>query len=487
VQFALYTKQDAKAVVATPVAATILAGDGRFSRGRRKEILVSRELPCIMLLYDHFRSTEISTMKLVRAVICVVGVMFTALWFSGARSAPGSEQQSRFHVYTVSSSGWGYAAAAFSPDDRLLAVIASKGFQGKEGTEITEEVQIWDFRSGKLIAEKVLSRRPLSTVTQQHPDQGAALYGYTHSGSELLLYRDGHLMLLDAATLDQIREIDLGMSSWPKFPPSWASRSFLEEVTMDGNGRRVAVLLQWGTGGGGELRVYNLNSGDLIRKWAYQDLRGKRDRSEDFGGADISPDGRQVAVSIIPFGFGEGELHASDRNVFVLDVDSGHTVASINTDYPAGEVRFAPVDPPSLLTVSADNFDRGRSRKDTIKVWDPQNGKLLSGLARPPEGVHFQLQVSSDGRIVMGYTGLERFTGHWWLLQEEYGFVAYNRFSLWDLKTGQIIASSPEIPPSQSHRQFLLSPKGDVVLLYPESAGGTTLTFYEFGPVPKTE
>jgi WD40 repeat protein len=425
-------------------------------------------------------------MKLVRAVICIAGVMFTALWFSGARSAPGWEQQSPFHVYTVSSSGWGYHAAAFSPDDRLLAAIASKGFEGKEGAEITEEVQIWDFRSGKLIAEKVLSRRPASTVAQQHPDQGAALYGRTHSGSELLLYRDGHLMLLDAATLDQIRQIDLGKSDRPEFPPTSASHSFMEEVTTDGNGNRAAVLLQWSTGGG-ELRVYNLNSGDLIRKWAYQDLRGKSDRSEDFGGADISPDGRQVAVSIIPFVFGEGELRASDRNVFVLDVDSGHTLASINTGYPAGEVRFAPVDPPSLLTVSADNFDRSRSHNDTIKVWDLQNGKLLSELASPPEGVHFQLQVSSDGRIVMGYTGLETFAGHWWLLQEEYGFVAYNRFSLWDLKTGQIIASSPEIPPSQSHRQFLLSPKGDVVLLYPESAGGTTLTFYEFGPVPKTE
>jgi WD40 repeat protein len=426
-------------------------------------------------------------MKLLRTVICIVGVMFTALWFSGARSAPGWEQQSPFHVYTVSSSGWGYGAAAFSPDDRLLAVIASKGFQGKEGTEITEEVQIWDFRSGKLVAEKVLSRRPLSTVTQQHPDQGPGLYGYTHSGSELLLYRDGHLKLLDAATLDQIREIDLGMSSWPEFPPSSASHSFLDEVAMDRNGQRVAVLLAWGTGGGGELRVYSLSSGDLIRKWAYQDLRGKSDRSEDFGGADISPDGRQVAVSIIPFGFGEGELRASERNVFVLNVDSGHTLASINTGYPAGEVRFAPVDPPSLLTVSADNFDRSRSREETIKVWDPQNGKLLSELARPPQGVHFQVQVSSDGRIAMGYTGLERFTGHWWLLQEEYGFVAYNRFSLWDLRTGQIVVSSPEIPSSQSPRHFLLSPKGDVVLLYPESAGGPTLTFYEFKSGPANQ
>jgi WD40 repeat protein len=405
------------------------------------------------------------------------------LWLSV--SFPGSQpvQESLLHEYSLPSD-WGYFSAAFSPDGRRLAAIAAKGFQGKEGTEITEEIQIWDFRSGKLIAEKIPLRRPRSRAQLDPPIPRSALYGYTYSGSELLLYCDGNLILLDSITLDQIRQIDLGMSSWPEFPPSWASHSFLKQLTVDRNGDRAAVLLQWGTGGGGELRVYNLSSGDLIRKWAYQDLRGKNDRSEDFGGSDISPDGRQVAVSIIPFALGEGELHATDRNVFVLDVDSGRTLVSLNTGYLAGEVRFAVGDPASLLTVSGDNFNKSRSRKDAIKVWNPQNGKLLRELAVPPEGVHFQVQVSSDGRIVMGYTGLEKFTGRWWLLQEEYGSVVYNRFCLWDQRTGQVVVTSPEIPPSQSHREFLLSPKGDVVLLYPESAGAGILTFYELQSGP---
>jgi hypothetical protein len=37
VQFALYTEQNIEASVATPVAATILAGEGLFSRGGCKE------------------------------------------------------------------------------------------------------------------------------------------------------------------------------------------------------------------------------------------------------------------------------------------------------------------------------------------------------------------------------------------------------------------------------------------------------------------
>jgi len=98
--------------------------------------------------------------------------------------------------------------------------------------------------------------------------------------------------------------------------------------------------------------------------------------------------------------------------------------------------------------------------------------------------VHFQVQVSSDGRIVLGYTGLEKFEGHWWLGQEENGFVAYDRFTLWDLASGKLLASSMNIRPSESHRNFLLSPSGGVVLLYPDTAGGETLTFYELRRTP---
>jgi WD40 repeat protein len=210
----------------------------------------------------------------------------------------------------------------------------------------------------------------------------------------------------------------------------------------------------------------------------------KNDRNADFGGADISADGRRVAVSVIPFLLGEGALHSPDRNVFVLDVDSGATISEINTGYPAEDVRFAPTEPPVLLTVSADNYDRHRSRQDTIKVWDPVSGRLLRELASAPAGVHFQVQTSSDGRIVLGYTGAEKFIGRWWLGQEENGLVEYDQFTLWDLASGKVIASSPQIKPAQSHGCFLISPNGDVVLLYPQTSDGETLTLYELRRTP---
>lgn len=420
-------------------------------------------------------------MSVIRALAWISTLIFAIPWFSNTGLATGEQQQNPFRVYKLTS-GWGYYGAAFSPDERFVAVIASKGSVENQETQVTKAIQIWDFRDTKLVSEKILSRKRLPRPTGPY-DERISLYGYARSGSVILLGCNGHLVLLDSKTLDEIREVDLGMSDWPKVAPDSSADSFVKEVATDRNGDRVVVLLQWGRGGGGELRVYDLNSGNLVRRWDYNSLR-KNDRNADFGGADIAPNGQWVAASVIPFVLGEGVLHTWDRNVFVLNVDSGATAVAINTGYPTGHVCFAPTDPLSLLTVSADNFDRQRSSKDTIKIWDPTNGRLLRELAKPAEGVHFQVQVSLDGRVVLGYTGLEKFRGHWWRGQEEMGFLAYDQFSIWNLAKGNIIVSSPEIQPAESHREFLLSPRGNVVLLYPEVAGGKTLTFYELQSTP---
>jgi WD40 repeat protein len=410
--------------------------------------------------------------RVMGGIFCVV---FTMLWWLDTSATTGQEQQKAFRISTLTSD-WGYYAAAFAPDDQCVAVIASKGSSDAQRLEVTQEIQVWDFRATKLVSKKFLSQKKMPRGMPYQPQ--ISLYDYTDSGSMILMIRNGHLVLLDARTLDEIREIDLATGNWPQTSEDSPGLSFVKGVAVDKSGDRAVVLLQWGRGEGGELRVYNLDSGELVRGWDYASLR-TNDRNRDFGGADISADGRQVAASLIPFVIGEGALRSSEHNVFVLDIDSGSTIAAINTRYPAGHVRFAPTNPPVLLTVSADNFDRQRSTKDAIKIWDPLNGKLLRELDTPPEGVHFQVQVSSDGRIVLGYTGLEKFRGRWWLGQEETGSIDYNQFTLWNLTTGKIIAASPHIPSSEAHRSFRLSPMGDVVLLYPDTVGAKTLTFYE--------
>lgn len=406
------------------------------------------------------------------------------MWSSGARIVGGEQPQNPFRLYVLRA-GRGYHGATFSPDGRFVAVLASQDASAKQGIQAVEEIQLWDFRSDKLVSEKVLSPQWVPSPDAAYERQ-TYLYAYSQSGSVVVLCGNGRLTLLDSKRFEVLRNIDLDMAAWPKFPPNSSSWSFVKRLSLDRGADRAAVLLQWGVGGGGELRVYDLRSGGLVRKWDYHDLRKEAERYADFGGADIAPDGRTVAISLIPFVLGEGVLHAADRNVFVLDVDSGEKVSAINTGYPAGDVCFAATDPATLLTVSADNFDRERSRTDAIKVWDPLTGKLLRELYGPPGGVHFQVQASLDGRVALGYAGMETFEGHWWRLQEETGSVAYDQFCLWNLATAHLIACSPEIPPlgSGSRRDFLLSPTGDAVLIYPTLDVGGPLTFYDLQPAP---
>ena len=401
---------------------------------------------------------------------CVFGFAFAIAYFSTTSIAV---DQGEFRISKLPSGG-AYSSAAFAPNGGHLAAIAQTVSRGEQGIEIAEEIQLWDFRQPKLLSKKILSRKKSLLDAPYH---GISLFGYAASGSMILLGRDDRLVLLDSATFAKIREISLATGNWPGVSPNSGS-SFVKEVTVARSADRATVLLQWGPGGGGELRVYHLSSGELIRSWDYYSLRKTRDRSAEFGGADISADGRQVAVSVIPFVLGEGILRSAERNVFVLDVDSGATISAINTGYPAGEVRFPSTSTPLLLTVSADNFDRQRSPKDAIKVWDPVSGKLLREFDSPQQGTHFQVQASSDGQTVLGYTGAEKFRGRWRLGQEEYGFAEYDQFTLWDLTTGKIKASSPKMPASDIPRNFLLSPDGDVVLLNSETAGGKTLMFY---------
>lgn len=409
-------------------------------------------------------------------------------WCANNGLAQTGLQKDSFRVYTLNTDG-GDGSVAFSPDDRFVAVLASKYSVNTQKTQadVTVKLQLWDFRKGALASEKILSHQLLPTVAGSAPDTGNYLDTYARSGSTIIVCFNGHLMVLDSRTLEETQDIDLYMTDWPKFPQNGSARSYVRNVTVDKNADRAAVLLLWGPGSGGELRVYDLKSGALLRKWDYSSLRQNDHDSPSFGGADISPDGRRVAVSLLR----DGEMYtwfpSRDRNVFVLDVDSGGIVTAFFAGYPAGEICFAPTAPLTLLTVSGANFPALRSRHETIRVWDPTTGKLLRELACPPEGVHYQVQLSSDGKVVLGYTGLEKSEFHWWLGEEEIEWTAYDKFGLWNLRTGQLIASGPEVPGSFSspRLEYQLSPKGDVVLLYPESAsGGGPLTFYELQSTP---
>ena len=165
-------------------------------------------------------------------------------------------------------------------------------------------------------------------------------------------------------------------------------------------------------------------------------------------------------------------MRANERNLRILDVDSGKTVSEINTGYIAAADAFIGQD--RVASVSA-NPDVKHFDKDTIKIWDVETGRLIRQISSESGGVHDTVLVSGDRRVVLGYVGLDKLVGHWWT--DRNNVTIYRRFRLWNLGTDEVIATSPDLP-SLVDSAFALSAKGDVVLVYPVARGGA-LHFYE--------
>jgi len=79
-------------------------------------------------------------------------------------------------------------------------------------------------------------------------------------------------------------------------------------------------------------------------------------------------------------------------------------------------------------------------RKPVIELFDIQRGAASESFGDPAEGARAVVQASSDGRVLLGYTGKE------WIYREGadgYLQIARARFTIWDRQTGKVMAQSP--------------------------------------------
>jgi WD40 repeat protein len=365
---------------------------------------------------------------------------------------------------------------AIAPNDRQIAVdavIASGQGEDSPQRKFTEEIQIWEWQSGKLNSLKVLDEQ--TSVRFSDYAASGRFVRYSDSGSRLIVCRgDGHLLVMDAGTLDVVRDIDMEKTKWPVSTHASNAHSFVRDMEVDAHARHAAVLLSWNLSDGGELRVYDLALGNLLRKWTIP----AGTRFSPYGAISLDAEGNRVALSVEPFIPGERTLRPDENNVVIYEVNSGRLANAINTGYLAGTVCFGADG--TLLTVSGDNSHTTRSSKDTLKIWDVQTGKLLREIASPPEGIHYNLQVSEDARVAVAYNGLEKTKG----FLERVNITQYQRLRIWDLPTGNVLATTPNLLPmvQGGSPHFRVGPKGDVIVIYAIGLG-RPLSIIETKPV----
>lgn len=342
---------------------------------------------------------------------------------------------------------WG---ADISPDGRTVAVaLLHKGIWGDYRREdLFVEAELWDFRAKRRLAHRTISHRPNIAVTTAEWGQ----VRYTTDGRVLLIY-DGELLnVLKAETLEEITRIDLGLPAMPR-----EAEVVDLAAPHDAHGQ-MAVLVSRGAGRGGAVRLYSLETGALRRTWEFE-----HGYPESGGHLAWRPDGKRLAVTLPPVPPGQ-RLPKDEKTLEVLDPDSGKILLRLNTGYLAGPVAYTADG--KVLTSTAEMPWTLPSGTHAIKVWDASTGRLLREIQSPPTGVRGSMELSADGRRLVGYIGMENSANPTQDPETIFG-IREQRFRLWELPGGRTVVTSRPIEPNVAKRaQLRLSARGNFVLVF---------------------
>lgn len=343
----------------------------------------------------------------------------------------------------------GVVAADLSPDSHSVAFMLYRSVVTDKPPrfEMWDDLEVWDFRQSRLIARKTMRKSIVFTTKEASEfSTSPGHVRYTPDGRSLIVFDGSRIRILETTEYQDIRQISVDR---PPTNDAWG----LGILKVSPDSTRLVVKLVWEKRHGELFRLYDLISGKLQGEWKIDE--------EGVNWIGWSPDGRKLALTWLATVQGR-KLPPDIHNLLVLDASSGEKLLGINTGYLAGPVAFGADN--TILTVALINPNALRTaHRDTIKIWDAGTGKLLRQIASPPTGVHDQLETSADGRIVLGYVGRYK--------RIEFAlFTVYHQFRLWNVLTGEVIATSPEIPPQEDKvllSYFRLSRKGDVALFWP--------------------
>lgn len=314
-------------------------------------------------------------------------------------------------------------AVAFDADGSTLAIVQ---WLNIKASGFPTELTVWDFRQGKV----VLKERILGVNFHRRAVYAGAA-AYLPGGHELAVCGiGGGVEIFSVPGYRQIADIPLG-------PPGDAARGpfVVDNCATSADGTTAAYELRQSPpapshrgmeGTPITIQVFDLSTHKQTGQWTFPvagNVLG--------WGAAVSPSGERIAWA------STGE-HGERGRISVLDVASGRVV-SIH----AGDVETPPAfsSDGRLLSVYAGPAIRSTAHQG-IRIWDATTGKLLRKTSSPPHGVHYVIQVSADGRVVLGYTGTDTPYGD--------SYAPDNiAFRLWDTGSWRVLYASPHLPYSR--------------------------------------
>jgi WD40 repeat protein len=333
--------------------------------------------------------------------------------------------------------------AAFSPDSSRLAIVRNVAAPGTSGQR--HVLQIVELKSGQEAAHAdVLDTEPADLARSAH------LIEYSPDGRYLLLATKGSdvLSIIDAITLKTLKRIALHPEEDSRMSLGQRHRYFRGVVSLAGSRGDVFGVLTHDELQGNEVFVGLFSSGQIIKGWSL----GKGRTATQLGqtSLSLSEDGSRAVVPVLP---DENSLPKAFNNLRLYNSSNGDILKSIRTDGLVGQIVLLPgenilasrIDTPGLF-----------SKKACIERWSFSTGTLGSRFCDQGRNVSVALAASPATDRVVGFASQMHKS------IEGQVYAASGKVDVWDMKSGNIVASSDEIPRLVSHLQ--ISPNGEWVM-----------------------
>ena len=386
------------------------------------------------------------SVKLKRGGWTLLAVLLVSAIISGAAglSLAEASQNTGITSYPLEILGSTIQTVAFSPDGRFLAVGHIKFKHDEHQYEFATGIAIWDLASRKWVADKIVDSATLRYGSPKHRTIEPEFLNYTSDGKRLVVFQSGVIRILDAASLAEESHIDLDL---PLYAEGNEQATLWDMKVSPGDNKLAVLVGGFPSHTSGLLRVYDIFSKQVTFEWKIEAYLNGASMS-------FSSDGNKIGV-VVPERIihGRGEGHP-DVELFDLKLTSLNLWLDTGPDTAVSAV-FVGND----QLVTAPVWDEKQMRRGSLKFWDANTGKMTREISDVLSGIHRQVDISRDGRILFGYIGQQKNANHSMKTVNQ-------RFRLWELPSGKVIVDSGDIVPivKLTLPKFRLSPDGRTVV-----------------------
>jgi WD40 repeat protein len=341
-------------------------------------------------------------------------------------------------------------SADISPSEELVVTARTKrnDLALSPDKPSASVIQLWKFKEQKLIAE--------------FPDVGyrIPIVRFAPDGSNIVAVLGQTIHVLRVPDLVQILSFPITYPAEMERTSRLGAteRPFIRQIELSPNGDRVAIFWMSQSLSDGQIQIYDLPSGIAQGHW------DTPDRYIYFTkGLVWNPDGKSILIAIPNESPCMSPGYRPD--VFAFDAATGDVITTLTSGLLAGSVAVS--SDQHALAVDLNCLGVFKNHDPKLKVFDLKTGKHLRSVSGP-SGVRYRVSASADGTRFLAFTGKMKVLFDW-SDAVPYDEIVDEKFTVWNLRTYEEVATSQNIPGLRDS-EIRLSTKGNYAMSYGKSS-----------------